>query len=318
MYQESNVLRNLAILKSLKEGKSSLEDIAEAAGYRSIQVERSMRVLKQQGLVEEKEGRYQLQGDTSKIEAALSLVSQWLNFANDSFYEIARDTAAIIHTKSYSKAKVDNVVLYGSILEKDNPRDIDLIIVHSGPFLQEFMPSQYSDEGAEEISDVNPGHPSTRRLQAWNILLGLGYADNAKQNETTVRFIGERIKELDAGNVSEAKIKHHMDVFRCSEAEASSYIDVFGVSNVFDVHVLSKYLLMTPELIKQELGERSRIEIDCNQRERKKLIEGCNDRAYWHSVLSKGKVYDPRQHDFTLTIEDKFPGALELFEVKPE
>lgn len=58
MYQESVVLRNLKVLEQVVQGVTSLEDIANAAGYRSRLAERSLMALKHQGLVSERGGGY--------------------------------------------------------------------------------------------------------------------------------------------------------------------------------------------------------------------------------------------------------------------
>ncbi|MBI2549021.1 hypothetical protein HYW21_06755 [Candidatus Woesearchaeota archaeon] len=298
MYQESIVLRNLAVLKRLTKSDASLDEIASSAGYRARPVERSLRLLSQQGLVEQIDGVYRFCGDASQVGIALQLIDPWLNSANESFYEIARDTAAILHGKSWANARLEGVLLYGSTLRSDKPRDIDLVILHSGSKLIEFTPSRYADEGTKEIYDVEPDHPSTRRLDAWSTLSTLGYRGKSDYDikNRAVRFVGERIESLDAGSVPEERVQSFMSSRECPEADVAAYLDIYGVSNVFDVHVLHTGLLG-----------------DQGAEQRSRAIASCNDPTFWHRVLSEGKLYDPKVHDFTLTIEEKYPGALQLF-----
>lgn len=331
MFQESIVLRNLAVLKQLTDGVSSLESIAESAGYRPRLVERSLRALSHQGLVQEEDGQYKLVGDDTLVSSALELINPWLNFQNESFYEIARDTAAIIHHKSYSEARVKGVLLYGSTLRDSNPRDIDLVVLHDGGRkLVEFTPSRYADEGTEEKYDLEAGHPSNRRLKSFSILRCLGYAEGASEHHNAVRYLGERIEALGVGgDVPEERVQQYMRLWDCSEEDVAAYLDIHGVNNVFDVHILHTGLLGDNSAAEREFESRKQYGEDYAQRcyndqingfaeERAKAIHSCNDPNFWHRVLSEGRLYDPTEMDFTQTIEDKFPGALKLFEARSE
>lgn len=346
MYQESAVLKNLAILQRLTKGEAKLEDIAKSAGYRPKPTERSLRLLASQGLVEEKNGIYRLREGvpTTKVSAALELVMPWADFQTESFYEIARFAARTILTQSWSAANVRDVLLYGSTLrsgdalERRKPRDIDFVILHCGNELAEFEESKYDQEYADEpaeprqdIHDLPSTDPRTRRLNAFNSLLRLGYAEGEDIGNRAVKLIGDRIASLEAGSLSEAEVKSWQNTLRERMDELGAYIDVNGVSNVFDVHVMHTGLLGDEEEVERaaerlyrgagfegfEGVERARENTrEHYAKQRAQAVKSCVDPTFWHRVFSEGRLYTLATDDFTKTIEDKYPGALKLFEGK--
>lgn len=201
--------------------------------------------------------------------------------------------------KSWPAVGVKDVLLYGSTLTENDPRDIDLVIFHNGRELAEFESPRYAAEGTKEVYDAPMTDLTSRRLDSFQKLLLLGYQSNILQR--VARLVGERIERLDAGSESEARVKQSTKYHGCSEEETAAYLDLHGVNNVFDIHVLHTGLL----------GSESRFETA-----RKTAISSCRDPQFWHRVLSKGQLYNHRTDDFTLTVEDKYPGALELFQIQ--
>ena len=46
---------------------------------------------------------------------------------------------------------------------------------------------------------------------------------------------------------------------------------------------------------------------------RKYAVDSCRDPTFWFTILSEGRIYDRNTHDFSIKVEDKYPGALDLF-----
>ncbi|MFH0837164.1 MAG: hypothetical protein V1870_03475 [Candidatus Aenigmatarchaeota archaeon] len=329
MYQETMVLRNLAVLGELVKGPSTSGAIANATNYRKSPVERSLGQLIEQGYVEKTNGTYILKTDSTKVHAALELVTPWLDPKTEAFYEIARSVAKIILTRSWSGASIRDVLLYGDVLKNENSRnrDIDMVILHAGNKLEEFQRPEYTAEEpeGETLYDISPTDSRTRRLPAFSILLQLGYKDNRKEN--VARAVGQRIEQLDAGTLSEQTIKSWLSCRDINEQNIGDYLDINGTSNVFDLHVMHTGLLGDRKAAEDENGwykqygeARFLTAVDENMERysfrRKEAMQSCRDPTFWHRVLSEGRLFDHETDDFTLTIEDKYPGALELFEVK--
>lgn len=74
MFQESMVVRNLAVLQRLQQGEASLEEIAAATRFRIYPIQRSLQQLVQQAAVEQNGERYRLKADSDKVMAALELI----------------------------------------------------------------------------------------------------------------------------------------------------------------------------------------------------------------------------------------------------
>ena len=323
MYTETIVVRNITVLQRLDKGPASLEDLADAAGFRVSQVKRSLQQLVHHGIVEEADGGYRiLKGAT--VSAALELISPWLTYQTESFYEIARDVAGIIYRKSYADVNLKEIMLFGSALRTDKPRDIDMLLLHTGDRLDEFTSSKYAEEGSTGIYDVPAESTGSRRCDPFSIFRNLGYRTTT--TERAVRLIGERIKNLELGTKTDAEIKQLMRIYNVSEEDIAAYDDIYGINTIFDVHVLHTGLLGDQEPINRdakwyrENGQHFDKIILGRAREyteaRNKAIESCRDPTFLHRVLSEGRIYNPAEHDFTFSVEDKYPGALKLFEAK--
>ncbi len=40
----------------------------------------------------------------------------------------------------------------------------------------------------------------------------------------------------------------------------------------------------------------------------------CTDPTFWASILEEGRLYDRETGDFSIPLEEKYPGAVDLFE----
>lgn len=278
------------------------------AGYRPAPTVRALQQLVAQGIVRQDDGKYELGNDQlGEVLAALRVVNPWLQAQTESFYEIARDAAKIILTNSWAEARVEDVLLYGSTLRSESPRDIDLVIFHRGGHkLAEFEKSEYAAEAgkaidAQPIPDLPSDDVTTTRLDSYRTLSKLGYKIGLDDN--VVRLIGDRIATLDAGSVSEEGVASALRIWEpeLTEFTIGARLDIHGIAHIFDVHVMHTGLL-------DQSGSYTPY--------RDEAIHSCRDPTFWHRVLSEGRLYDRTTHDFSLGIEDKYPGALKLFEVQ--
>lgn len=201
---------------------------------------------------------------------------------NNSYYEIAKDVAKIIHTKSNDNVCVKDVLLFGSTIRKEeDPKDIDLLILHKGRSLREFCEDPYTSTGERFSND-----------SAYNRLDDLGY----KRDED---LLEGKTWEQEIEIVSEWKKK---SVLKEVMTRVSGIIgqDNYGeLDNLFDIHALSIRLFERDD---EYLTKR-----------RTKAIKSCRDPTFWHTVLSEGKIYDLDKHDFITKVDEKYSSATDLF-----
>ena len=98
MLHEDLVVRNIDVLKSLGEGGSlTIDGLVDSMSgrYKRGNVELSLRILEDQGLVREDEDRYSL-ADGGKVNEMLSVVGGWVSYFDSSFIGVARDTARML------------------------------------------------------------------------------------------------------------------------------------------------------------------------------------------------------------------------------
>ena len=209
-------------------------------------------------------------------------------------------------------------MLYGSTLNGEDPRDIDMVLLHSGYVLKEF--SRYA---SSKMYDVEPETEADARISSWCIFNQLGY--RVDESDSVTKAVGKLIEGLGAGTVTDEEIdekrREHEECWKpnhrfgedeeeldlmegAPEFDAEFDLDIHGISKVFDIHVLNTDLLRNPEDEVLREGVQGR---------RQGVIDSCGDLTYWYTVLSEGRLYDKRTHDFSILVEDKYPGALELF-----
>lgn len=101
------------------------------------------------------------------------------------------------------------------------------------------------------------------------------------------------------------------EVFNFTDTpDVSNRIDLYGINNVFDVIVLYSGVL------RADANDQLQGKDITFTGMRKGAIESCRDPTFWYTILSEGKLYDRTKHDFTLSVNDKYPGAVELFPSK--
>ncbi|HZX11934.1 MAG TPA: hypothetical protein VFE88_00550 [Candidatus Nanoarchaeia archaeon] len=334
MFHDQAILRKLSILHRLALGeRATPEELATTTGYRTTQVKRSLEQLAQQGIITKlhsQEGHYLInQNYATPVLAAWIFIKTWIE-PTANFLDIARDSARAILTRSWSRCQVEDVLLYGSTLSSDHPRDIDLLILHQGDLLSSFERSIYFEERSKPIPDLTAGDPKTTRFNAYDILRRLGYGDHLPKDQTVVRIVSERIAPLHAGKVSQDKIKQWTRYTEEDGFDITACLDINGVANVFDIHAMHTGLLDDRRAARKKaegyrflIKDEAEIE-ECAARNfeefsswREEAIASSMDPTFWHRVLSQGKLYDLEKNDFTIPIETKYPEALRLFEINP-
>jgi predicted nucleotidyltransferase len=287
-------MRNLRIIEALQIRGATLETLAENLGYLPQQIRRGLTQLEQQGIVAEDQNHYQLLDDST--DPLTRMIQPWIQTARESFYDIAQDAARLLLTKSWHEARVEDVLLFGSTLTKKQPGDIDLVILHSGYRFKEFDRYDIIEEEKRPSYDKPASDPDNARRDAYTHLRCAGYLDELA--DSVARHVGDRIAHMELGTESPETVQA---VEGSLPDHAHAIIDVYGIENLFDIHVLHTKLLT------DRVGQFAT--------KRDEAITQSDDPGYLHRVLSTGKLFDRKTDDFTLTIEDRYPGALELFPV---
>ncbi len=314
MFHENLVMRNLTVLIRLSKSEATLEELAKTAKCRVDDLDSSIRILQKQDLIQHSKGKYQLI-DRDRAQQALQTINPWISYFNGAFYDIAKDVARVIFEKGYEHRRVVDVMLYGSTLTSPTPNDIDLLIIHNhGAKMKCFSPY-------ETLRVDEPVGEKNARDSAFGILRRLGYKHERRGNDSVVVAVGERIVGLGMGRYTAEKIDEEARVWERTSKEVFEYvdepnvathIDLYGIEGLFDINVLDCLLLQQSIL---NAGEDSTVKSTVAGM-RKKAIKSCRDSTFWHTILSEGRLYDRAKYDFVIRVNDKYPGATDLFPSK--
>lgn len=285
--------KNFTILMRLRKGPATLDELASharlPAGFLSI----PLKVLQNQGLIQEEERSYRLSSDSEDARRVLDLIQPWLDYSDNTYFEIAKDVARLMHTKSWEEVGVRDILLFGSTLRQNSvPNDIDLLILHDGHKLKEFYDDPYGKNTTAAFETDQPIAKCNRRLWAYGMLANLGYKGGDRKANCYDWETEARLKEDSVINHVKARVA-----------------DIIGGSNealdkLFDIHALSTTLLAAPSGCQFPYAAQRRAE----------ALNSCRDPTFWHTVLSEGRLYDMDKHDFTIKVDDKYAGATALFE----
>jgi predicted nucleotidyltransferase len=269
------IQKGIGILEKLAQGISTRDKMAQYIGCKENDLLLTLNILLKNGLIRGRKDnlgpkeRYITQvKDELKINEKVNSCFAPLK---GEFYNIAKDTAKIIHEKSYEKRNILEVILYGSALKEDFPGDIDLLIIHNNWGLAPF--SRYHPLNLE--GKFLEDKPKGEKNDATSIFLDLNGFDY-DEKEWVITAIENRIKQ-------------------------SNFTYLPEINEIFDVSIIQE------DLLKQ---------YEDNKYLRMCAIDACRDSTFWSTILSEGKIYDKSTHDFSLRVEDKYPGAAELFKPK--
>ena len=308
MLHENLVMRNLSVLERLARSDATLIELAQSAKCRQGDLSSSLQILQEQRLVSQSGERYQL-ANHEATAGIIETINPWIAYFNGKFYDIAKDTAKSIHEKALDASGVVDVILYGSTLSSESPKDIDMLVIHDGGRLRAFSP--YSTLRVDE-----PIGKENARDSAYGIFRQLGYKHDDNKTDTVAVAVGKRIEGLNAGTVTDEQIAGETKLWKdwCEKEygsfELADRLDIHGINNVFDVIVLHVGALMA-DANDQVAGIYGTI-----TGMRKSAVESCRDPTFWHTILSEGRIYDREKHDFSIKVEDKYAGAVDLFPSK--
>jgi hypothetical protein len=314
MFHENLVMRNLNVLVRLTQGEATLEELAKTTKCRVGDLGSSIRILQDQGLIQHSEGKYRLM-DRDRTQQVLQTINPWISYFNGAFHDIAKDVAKIIFEKGYEDRRVVDVMLYGSALTSPSPSDIDLLIIHNhGAKMKCFSPY-------ETLRVDEPVGENNARDSAFGILRKLGYKYEGKGNDSVVAAVGERIAGLGMGRYTAGEIDGESREWERTSREVFEYtdkpnvatnIDLYGIEGLFDINVLDAlFLQRTVPNAREDSAVHSMV-----PSMREEAIKSCRDQTFWHTILTEGRLYDRAKHDFTIRVNDKYPGATDLFPSK--
>ncbi len=232
---------------------------------------------------------------------------------------------------------VHDLLLFGSTLTEQSPHDIDLLVVHNMNLLGELgIATQYDVKQGRCVPDPKAKIEKGDNYCASRILEAMG----SPEFEDWIEFkgkIGDLEREdlhnlsksggryggtVDLPYVGEIQIAENSDiraVFDQIEAASQPVIQRYNAGRVFvkvegllkplglevddvlDMHAMERRLLIEDEL-SHEKGD-----------ERQIVIGQCRDPTFWQSVLRTGRLYDKERGTFSVPVEQKYPGVVELF-----
>jgi len=196
------------------------------------------------------------------------------------FYNIARETARIIHNYSWEQNGIMHVMLYGSTLHNSQPNDIDLLVIHNG---QKLVPYFYY----RKLKPDSPIGEDNARIPAKTFLGMLGYKEDSSPEENVLNNI-------------------------------ETLVSPRNVNKIYDFNALNVNLLMDKEEVIWfpdiwngiRLGGPAHKSIPDLRNE---AIQSCRETNFWYTILSEGRIYDRRSGDFSIKVSELFPDALRLF-----
>ena len=202
------------------------------------------------------------------------LVHMWREDHDRSLYGAAQEIAKMILQETYEVAAARDVLLFGSLVRgESNPRDIDMTVLHAGSRIFNFEPDPYKERPFAKREEDEPISPENFRVSAWRILRKLG-----SKRDPDVSF-------------GEARVKDAYDL-------AEEILDRFGgsVEDSLDLHALHVTILDPKQGWMRDAA-----------------LKDARDPTFYHTMLSQGRLYDLRTHDFTMPVEEKYPGCIALF-----
>ena len=239
---------------------------------------------------------------------------------------VAEGVAKIILENSFAldeDLKVHDIMLFGSTLNK-NGKDLDFLVIHALPGLSSYGMFTKYDENQHRMVEDPDWKIENERYTAESILRDMGSRrfDNELECELGIReslrglgtirelpeeidvpYIGTiQLRELGylgANKLFDAKIDEYCKESVLNNTQGLLRSNGLTIEHALDLHVFQRDLLNPSE---------------CAE-ERRYAISHCNDPTFWSSILENGRLYDPESGRFSRRVNDKYPGAVELFAV---
>mgnify|MGYP004001083087 FL=1 len=249
--------------------------------------------------------------------------------------EIAGDVARVILEESYRKG-VKDVLLFGSAIRGEEPKDLDLLALHNLYELNKFgMFTKYNEKTHRVEPDLDK-NIEDQRFMAMHILEAMG-SKNIDDPRDVKQFLYDHFhsNKFDLGLIRSDNVFSGNVQFRCSQyglglidveiKSGSAYSEV--LEKVFDEvdKAVAKDLVLTKVAALMEargLGLEENLDLHAMNngllvpkgvRDRTLAIKQCRDPTFWHSILSEGRLYNLDSGKFEVPVGDKYPQALDLF-----
>lgn len=209
------------------------------------------------------------------------------------FYNIARETARIIHEKSYEGNGILQVMLYGSTLHNDNPKDIDLLVIHDGRKLVPYFVYR-------KLQMTSPPGVDNARMFPFDFLEKLGYREGGLPEDGVLANVERLVSPRSVNDVYDFNA---LDAFVLSDENGLvGGVDMFEARGRF-MGALGVNRLFVKLLVNKLRGG---------------AIQSCKETNFWHTILSEGKVYDTKSGDFSIGVNDLYPDVLRFFPSTPD
>ena len=184
-----------------------------------------------------------------------------------------------------------DILLYGSVLQRPDAHDIDMLVLHhNGYNMQNFTRSK------SVIEDRNIHIYSSAAM-----VLGLGWRPSSDIMNDIKGSVDRRICHL----LEEKGL--------LKQDGEPDYAEKFNV--LLDVHMFNVALLHEPSQDEIHISPWMAENI---VRQRQDAIENSGtDPLYYRRIFTEGRLYDRAANDFITPFEDKYPGKLHLFPAPP-
>ena len=236
--------------------------------------------------------------------------------------KLACEVAKIVLKDSFRSplrdVSVNDVLLFGGTLRKETTRDIDLVLMHNRDQLNIFGYATVYDENEGCVAIDPEGTLSEEtRATATTILNVLGGPQHFEAFDVEIVINNERImhyrdreraRRIGDTNFpefdeAESRAFYEAEYLQLVVAQVTKIVEDIGgnVDALLDLQVIHQDLL---DPNNEQSNEHRQLAIDQSR-----------DPKFWHDVLTEGRLYNPETGQFDTTVDEKYPGATELFAI---
>ncbi|MFH1590082.1 MAG: hypothetical protein ABIB43_05945 [archaeon] len=276
MFKINNRKELIDIIMALDGKQMKLDELSSKFSWSNNVLNSYLTELMGEKIIKKKRKGYII----NKKDEVLDKIAPWINYEEGQFTDIAKNVAEIILTRSYDNMKLKDVMLYGSLVRKeDDIRDIDFIIFHDGHRLPEFM---RDPRGRNEQVYTNI---KNKKIDSFSTLESLGYPGtkniNLKENYNLMR--SESVI---------AKVYKILEPFRFKPYNGFvSHLDIdrTKLTYMFEIQTLSTKLFT-----------------DEGKELRDRLLQTGRDPHFWEKIFSEGKLYNQETKKFDIEPKEKY------------
>ncbi|MBI4439605.1 hypothetical protein HY638_01380 [Candidatus Woesearchaeota archaeon] len=229
--------------------------------------------------------------------------------------------------------EVKDVLLFGSTL-RDNPHDIDMLIIHTLPVLDGFGKITKYDEKTGRMVADDEVKIEDERYNAEAILEAMGsplFEDFYEERESIERSVKKASWEtkkwpikgefiVDGVGKVKVRAKDPMEFYTTIMTEADKTLRRNMVAGKVGWYLGYCGLAINDRTLDLQVMNQDLLVPEKGQEDREIAIKQCRDPLFWHTVLTTGRLYDRHAGEFspkfTIPVEAKYPHAAELFTPK--